>query len=176
MTPRKGFTLIETMVAITLLAVALIGPFVAVQNAVQSSYVARDQLIASQLAQEGMEYVRSVRDTNYLSGNTWMHYLSSYSCYGATPGNYCTVDPTRGHITQSGAMAAHNATSAAPFLYLSSTNLYNQQSSGNQTRFKRLLRIYVVSATEVRVWVNVQWRTSGKTYSIDVFDNMHNWI
>jgi prepilin-type N-terminal cleavage/methylation domain-containing protein len=125
-TPLKGFTLVETMVAISLLAVALVGPYVAVQNAVQGSYVARDQLIASQLAQEGVEYVRGVRDNNYHHGRSWLYGFNDSArdgCYGGSPITYCTVDPTQGDFNNSGssgAMAevlpAASATSSAPYL------------------------------------------------------------
>ena len=72
-TPTKGFSLIETLIAITILAVALVGPFIAVRTALQASYVARDQLVASMLAQEAMEYIRTVRDNNFHAGRDWLH-------------------------------------------------------------------------------------------------------
>lgn len=173
----QGFTLVETMVAISLLAIALIGPYVAVQNAVQSSYVARDQLVASQLAQEGVEYVRWIRDNNYLNSRTWMDTLSTYSCYGASPTNYCTVDPTQGDIhSVPGAVAAFSATSTAGYLYISESGLYNQQSLGTESKFKRLVRVYTITGNEVKVVVQVLWSTGPRSYSVMVIDNLQDWI
>jgi len=180
--PPRGFTLIETMVAITLLAVALIGPFIAVQNSLQSSYVARDQLIASQLAQEGIEYIRGVRDANYFAGRAWMAGISSYTtCYGAAPSGYCHIDPTRGDVhTDSpnhSAMDQYAATSSVPYLRLSTAGLYNQQASGGTvTKFKRLVRVNTLSATQVRITVFVSWVTGNKPYTIIVTDTLHDWI
>lgn len=173
----RAFTLVETLIAIAVLAVALIGPFVAVQNALTASYIARDQLIASSLAQEGMEYIRSVRDNNYLNGRVWMDELSSYACYGVTPTSYCTVDPTQGDVhSASTAMTAYSSLNNVPKLYLSSNSLYNQQNSGTATRFTRTVQMRTISDTEVEVTVTVSWTTSRQSYSATVVDNLQNWL
>ena len=175
----KAFTLVETMVAIAVLAIALIGPFLAVDSARDASYVARDELIASSLAQEGMEYVRSVRDDNYLNSRSWMTGLSSLSCYGSNPGsNYCTVDPTQGdpNIAGSKAITAYSSLASVHPLYLSSTNLYNQQDTGVATRFTRVLQLKFVSATEVQPTVTVYWTSAHQTYSITVTDTLRDWL
>lgn len=178
-THPRGFTLIETMVAISLLAISLIGPYVAVQNALQSSYVARDQLIASGLAQEGVEYIRAIRDNNFLNSRTWMNGLTTLSCYNANPSTYCTVDPTLGDVhTAPSAIGTHAGTSSASFLYVSSTGLYNQQDLGTPSRFKRLVRLYPVGggSTEVQVVVQVIWNTGPRSYSLIVSDTLHDWL
>ena len=175
----KGFTLIETMVAITVLALALTGPFVAVQNALRAAYTARDQLTASSLAQEGLEYVRSVRDNNYLASRAFMDGLSSFSCYGATPSTYCTLDPTRGdvHTAPTVVEVCASPESCEP-LYLSSNHLYNQQAEGTPTRFTRVVQFTPVggSSTEVEVTIQVLWMTGIQQYSVTVTDILHDWI
>jgi prepilin-type N-terminal cleavage/methylation domain-containing protein len=179
--PRnRGFTLVETLVAISVLAIALVGPFVAVQNAVQGSYVARDQLIASQLAQEGVEYLRSIRDNNYHNGRTWLDGFDGAvrnGCYGEGPSGYCTVDPTQGDFhTVAAGMLEYEGTSTVPYLYVSGANLYNQQGSGSATKFKRLVQVHTISATEIRITVYVIWTTGTRSYTVTVTDNLHDWI
>ena len=182
-TPQRGFTLIETMVAITVLAIALVGPFVAVQSALVGSYTARDQLVASALAQEALEYVRSIRDNNYLNGDRdWMDGLDSLGCYD-NPTVYCTVDPTRGDLHNANdAVAAYtsvapgNCASGARCLYLSSAGLYNQQLEGSPTRFKRVIQIRHISDNEVVVTATVHWVTNNRPYSITVSDTLRDWI
>ena len=46
----KGFTLVETLVAISVLSLSIAGAFTAVQGGIQSSTVAKDQITAFYLA------------------------------------------------------------------------------------------------------------------------------
>lgn len=64
---NKAFTLIETLIAVTLLSIAIVGPLVTASRALLAAYIARDQLTASYLAQEGVEYIRIMRDDMYLA-------------------------------------------------------------------------------------------------------------
>ena len=83
----KGFTLVETMVAITILTLAVSGAFMAASSAINAANIASDQLTASYLAQEGIEYVRVMRDNTYLtayhaagadiSATAWSSFISS---------------------------------------------------------------------------------------------------
>ncbi len=63
---KKGFTLLETLIAVTILVTALVGPMTIASNGLNSAFFARDQVTAFYLAQEGIEFVRYVRDTNTL--------------------------------------------------------------------------------------------------------------
>lgn len=71
-----GFTLLETLVAVSLVTIAIVAPMTLASRALTASYHARDQLIASQLAQEGIEVVRQIRDNNILRGNNPFQGLS----------------------------------------------------------------------------------------------------
>jgi prepilin-type N-terminal cleavage/methylation domain-containing protein len=182
---QQAFTLVETMVAISILAIALMGPFTAVQNALTSSYVSRDRLIASTLAQEGLEYVRSVRDNNYLSSFSWLDGFDSTEnnrdvCFGDEPTGYCIVDATLGDFhSEPDAMRGYDATDIdeIPFMQLSENGLYNH-TEGNGTRFKRTVQIETLpdSTHEVRVTVTVTWTTGLRNFSVVVVDNLHDWL
>lgn len=64
---KNGFTLVETMVAITIVTIAISGAFFSANSSMVASSIARDKLTASYLAQQGIEYVRMIRDNNYLT-------------------------------------------------------------------------------------------------------------
>lgn len=174
---QRGFTLVETLVAITIIAVAIIGPLYAVQQALNASRVARDVLVASSLAQEGIEYVRGVRDSNYVTNfvspgaRNWLSALDGTAGGTATYANCiaadCVVDPTQSTISST----------IAP-LYLSSAGLYNQQGSGTQTKFTRRVRLAAVSGstTEILVTVTVTWTMLGQAQSVTITDRLHNWL
>jgi Tfp pilus assembly protein PilV len=178
----RGFTVIETLVAIAVLTIALIGPFYAVQEAMTQSFVARDKLIASSLAQEAIEYVRSVRDNNYHNNrSSWMTGLSTLACYGASPTQFCTVDPTRGDVNiVPAAMTVYTNTTQIPQLRMSSAGLYTHQttSGDSQTRFTRYIQIITTpgSTTEVRIIASVSWTTARVTYTTTISSYVNNWL
>lgn len=63
---KIGFTLIETLVAISILTAAIAGPLVMSIKNIGTASVSQDQLVAFYLGQEVIEYVRNVRDTNLI--------------------------------------------------------------------------------------------------------------
>lgn len=162
----RGFTLVETLVAIAILMIAIVAPLYMLQQAITSANTARDQLIASSLAQEGIEYVYFVRDNNYLAGRSWLSGLT-----GCTGANGCTVDPYLSQIS--------TCTSTCPKLGLYSaanTNIYTHSAFGVATRFTRTLTLQQVSANQLRATVTVQWTTSRATYNVQVVEDLYNWL
>src|SRR3989344_8733451 len=99
----NGFTLVETLVAISILTLSIAGAFTAVQSGIQSSTFAKDQTTAFYLAQEGMEFIKNKRDENALNSineqpnpvTNWLTGLSddpdNDPCYF---GSVCRVDVT----------------------------------------------------------------------------------
>ena len=61
-----GLTMVETLVAISILTIAVIGPLGIIAQALHTSYYTRDQMTAYYLAQEAIEHVRNLRDTQGL--------------------------------------------------------------------------------------------------------------
>lgn len=171
--PGRGFTLVETLVAITVLVIAIVGPLYAIHRSVIASYTARDQLIATALAQEGVEYIRNERDGNYLGGAPdWMSGLAA--CEGTTG---CTVDPSQ-NVIQACPTSANGGCPAlrmnpASKLYMQSTN-----SGYPQTKFTRKVEVRDVGSagTEVDVIVTVSWVTLGIPYTVVVHEHLYNWL
>lgn len=170
--PHSGFTLVETLVAIAVLMITIVGPLYSVNRALQNSYVARDQLIASALGQEGAEYIRGVRDGNYLyniaNPSTPVNWLNGLA--NCRTGNICTVDPTGNTpiaICPSGVCTPLN---------MSSAGLYTQASGYPATRFTRSVQIADVSATEITITVTVAWMTGRVPYSVVIVEHLTNWL
>src|SRR3989344_6315966 len=65
---RTGFTLVETLVAISIFTTSILGLMSVLASSISSSDLVKQKIIASYLAQEGIEYVRSMRDTYVLYG------------------------------------------------------------------------------------------------------------
>jgi prepilin-type N-terminal cleavage/methylation domain-containing protein len=169
-TPR-GFTLVETLVAIALLMIAISAPFYSVQQAIMASNAARDQLIASSLAEEGAEYIYFMRDSNYLSNVSWLTGMDN--CVpppnGSSPYG-CTVDPSQNQI----APCASNG--CAP-LKSSSANFYTYSGNGLATRFVRTVKVTPQpNGYQAKVTVTVTWVSEHRNYSVNVEENLYNWL
>ncbi len=64
---KKGFTLIEALVSISLIMIAVIGPLSLIMNSINSIMQSRNRIIASYLAEEIIEDFRSHRDSFVLA-------------------------------------------------------------------------------------------------------------
>lgn len=183
----SGFTLVETLVAVLLLTMTIILPYYAIQRSLTATFSARDDLIASSLAQEAIEYVRGVRDNNYLLGRTgadWLYGLDGGSAERNCVSVPCSVDATRGSdvnlavqqcLVQSGQIPCYNVP-----LYLSaSTNLYTHQVSGTRSPYVRYVQLEKISVQgqedAVKVTATVTWVYHG-THTVTVTDILTNWI
>jgi prepilin-type N-terminal cleavage/methylation domain-containing protein len=180
----KGFTLIETMIAVTILTLSISGPLLGASRAIVLAEISRDQLTASYLAQEAIEYVRAMRDDAYLnsyknggadiSTAAWSDFISGTSVWSITPciSSTCTLDPARAMgFGSTLALAAY--TGGTP-LYISN-GIYTQQQIGTRTAFTRTIRATTVSSTEESITATVSWSFHNTLYTVTVIDHLTPW-
>lgn len=65
---KKGFSLIEVTLATFLVSLGLVTTISLLSRAFADSADARNQSVAALLAQEGIEYVRNIRENNWVDG------------------------------------------------------------------------------------------------------------
>lgn len=168
-TTRRGFTLIETLVAVLLLTTAIAGPLTIAAKGLSAALVARDQMTAFYLAQDAVEYVRFVRDSNKLGGAAWLEGLAA--CAGA---DGCYID------TLTSDVAVCSGACTAIQKYDDSGAVYYSYTQGVRTpqNFVRTITLSTADAgaTETVLTVTVSWRAqSGATRSVVVRENLFNW-
>lgn len=168
---RPAFTLIETFVAISILMITLVGPLTLAAQSLKTAYYARDEITAYYLAQEGIELVRGIRDQNYINGQSWLTGLDT--CEGT--GKNCEEDFPHNDVRACGG----GGQPACGPLAVDQNGLYEFDFSGTPSPFTRLLNIVPVannSANEVTVTVTVSWVSVGITQSINLSENLFNWL
>ena len=70
---NTGFTLVETLVAVSIFSISILGMMSVLGSSIANTNYAKRKIIATYLAQEGIEYIRNMRDTAvlYNGGGNW---------------------------------------------------------------------------------------------------------
>jgi len=168
---RKGFTIVESLVAIAILTAVIIGVTSAVQRGLSSYIFSKDQIVAFYLAQEGFEGLRNVRDENRLNNRDWLTAIAQNSSDPCYYGNACTNSPV-----ESSVLTPCIGIGACPILRQdTSTKFFGYNGSWPETIYVREITLGVVSATEVTVTVKVTWNKGGVTRVFKARENLFNW-
>jgi prepilin-type N-terminal cleavage/methylation domain-containing protein len=185
----KGFTLLETMVAISILLTAIGGPFVVTQVGIRTARKASQELVAANLAQEGIEFMHYMRDTNSFKSQPWLTGLTgTKDCIGEM-GNgpkSCVIDSVLNEIHDynhpSLGCSTHEDMSTCPFVqYNDETGFYGYgYGDGYDTIYRRAVHTEVVrelddEPVEIRVVSEVAWSDLGVPRSIRLEEYLTDW-
>ena len=159
---NSGFTLIETLVSISVLTLAVIGPLTLASYAIRSASVSQNQLTTFYLAQEAMEYIKNKRDNNALADASWLSGMTN--CRSA---NGCTIDVPNNSV--------QTCSSGCPKLkYDGATGFYNHQT-GSDTIFTRQIKFSQISNYEEKVAVTVSWQEIFGAKFFVLEENIFDW-
>ncbi len=158
-----GFTLIETLVAIMILMLAVTGPLVISQKGLSAAGYAKDQLTAYFLAQDAMEYVHNVRDTNVLNSvGDWLSVSAGRDfnlCNNADCNDINTTSDLTGTFSTIFPVAGSKFTRKVKI----------QKADGSNSGI-------VTADIEAKVTVTVSWETFTGTRSVELVENLFNQI
>lgn len=185
---KRGFTLVESLVAISILSMSIAATFTAVQNSLQNSSIAKDQTVAFYLAQEAVEFIKNRRDENALTSlnesptvTKWLTGISDVTadeCWfggGGTNKKTCYVDVTAPTVpTDYTIQTCTGGFGTCPFLLKDSNNLFGHQS-GTPTIFRREIQLRdVVTGREVEITVRMSWTDRWGPKSFTITENIFN--
>ena len=171
----RGFTLVETLVAISILSLSILASFGAVQNGIKSSGVSKDQITAFFLAQETIEFIKNIRDENALltlssTPTHWLHGFAEAQGDPCFPGKVCMIDSNAKTITYCGVVSG----SCPNLNQNSTTGLYGYTAGWVVSRYKREVEFQIINADEVMVTVNILWTDGTVSRSFEVKQLLFN--
>lgn len=186
---QRGQGLLELIVAIGIITGALMSILTLTTSSVGQAEESGTMIVASNLAREGVEVVRNIRDTNWLVGNKkWDSGLAAGNDYTAIA--VFDLDTMEWHLE----FAPDNMNDDATKLYLSN-GVYNQNDlagTGNLTKYRRLITLDEICASGeiresgqscdpsnikigIRVTAEINWFVKGIPRKIIVEDRIYNW-
>jgi prepilin-type N-terminal cleavage/methylation domain-containing protein len=151
----KGFTIIEGLVAIFVITIAALIAYGSSQQIISYSRQTEDKFIASYLAKEGVELVRNIRDSNWVSESIWDIGLTG--CV-----NGCEAD-------RDSALSAYGSGRYLNFL----AGGFYDYDSGTATKFKRKITINDAS-DQLNVTAEVFWKEGTIDKSIKAEEILYN--
>jgi prepilin-type N-terminal cleavage/methylation domain-containing protein len=149
LSPRKGFSLVEVLLSLMVLSIGISGITILMTTNIKNTIVAKNQIIASSLAQEGIELVRNLKDSRDVSMDVFV----------AGPA----------YIDKSIDNTGLNMNSAAAKRLYQKNGLYSHDSSGTATatKFYRKVEFVVTgiagppSTRVITVTSYVTWKSGG---------------
>lgn len=199
---KKGFTLLETLVAIFLLTLALTGPIYIATLAIRSSVESRDNISAYYLAEEVVEAIRNIRDTRSLSrevsiqGAGWLRDLSPGIGSVTSPADCFNRYGDIVNVCSMSRLGSENlyifetciGGLCAPLTFNPASNdgiIYGGQGAGSiNSKFTR--EFYIESAmqdpaantaypvAEANLVVTVRWQDKGRDRQFQLVEHLHN--
>jgi len=189
---QSGITLIECIVAVSILIGAISGPLALTSQSLKASRDARNELIATNLAQEAIEILHNIRDNNSADDVTidrrnWM--LGVMNDCGTGEG--CIIDPTDHSVGVWGPDALIpcplGTCSTVNRIYEhSSTHMYRQSLNApggdwQPTELRRWMKVEGIDDAsnplrQVRATVTVTYAGYSGTRTVEIKQELYNWF
>ncbi len=188
-----GQGLIEVIVAIAIIASGLTAALSLTSTATRGSRVSTKQIVAANLAREGVEVVRNIRDSNWLQGNNWLTGLVDGTDYNGVLRYNQSTDSWSIDFTS-------NAMGDNTELVRNSSGRYLSildEPNGYKTGFHRFLDMGLICENPtnnnivvrytgqscpggydnigLKVISQVDWLEDGQTKTFTIEENLYNW-
>jgi len=185
----RGFTLIETMVAVFILTTSLVSMLSLTTSSLFASKYANNEITASYLLQEAVDYIRNDRDslafqqTDYVGGG-WSAFIAKYNTGGcfSVDGCYIEVAKTISNINTCAVSPAWGTLHCPVLKYdasASSTshNFYNYVSV-KDSNFNRKIKMKqnLSNPDEIDITITVEWLNGSIVRSRSLRSSLLNWL
>lgn len=178
-TQQKGYSLVEVLVAITVLLIALVGPLTIAHSGLKRSVQSKDNTMAVFLAQEGIEAIVKLREDGALSAaafndgaQVWQNAFSQISsrcasACGVTINDDGTIPINNVYqCSGSNCVMKYSASARVPFKQ-------GPSAPGADSAYTRQLQISVDGTASARVLSTVSW-SGASPGSVTLESNVYN--
>jgi type II secretory pathway pseudopilin PulG len=164
---KNGYLLIESVVAITMVTVGLLGIFSLLSRSLSLNRVVSDRYVAAYLAAEGLEIIKNLIDNNVLAGLAWNVNLEE----GSYQFDYKikSLPPSCGFSCRQ------------VFYFNEDSQLYSYNPTSRKTSFQRTVSIApnrdkdgFVQSLKVNSTVNWSGR-GGSSFNVNLEDRFYNY-
>lgn len=189
---QGAYSLVEVLVAISILLLALVGPMTIAAKGLQASYYAREQAQATFLAQEGIEMIVAIRNeellgslngtpSNFKHGWDWVSDQGSgklTACFATTGCNFdaSAVTSATPILNVISVMNCSTPTNCDIKLKPTSRTPYGTSGTTN-TKFNRVVTLDDTDPKTPRIQSTVSWKTgvfgSGSSQSVTLNSELH---
>ncbi len=171
----------DVMIAVFVTVVALVAILSVMAPLLRSEFYNRDEAIATGLAQDGIEFVRNMRDNNWQTCKTnsspCPRYKTSFEDpfpqvnYGEGP-VFCKVDYSTGKVV-SAPDSQCSFTNNAFYIDVNGSGLYT--TVGATGKFQRIIQIMNTDDVTRYVSSTVSWKVGSKKHEITVYGFLMPW-
>lgn len=190
---NRGQGLLEAVIALSIIVTGLVGALSLAVSNLSNSNDSVQRVIAGNLAREGVEVVRNIRDSNWLAGEEWGVGLFSED---DSNDHTAIIRFLKEENNWQLKFGEEDEFDEPEILKITDDYLYNHET-GSATNFFRLITIDEICAEEsecggdgicsegeegncterigVRVISEVQWKDRGKTRNLVIEDKLYNW-
>lgn len=162
----------EIAVSLGIVSLALLGIFsLSLQN-IRTQNGNKSELVASMLAQEGLELARNIRDEN------WITYPEVYWDLDINGGDGTYILDMRGRDELDDAPDSVN--DAATILYADADGFYSHDNSGAATKYRRLITVSEILINGgpdyyLKIVSEVKWTDSGRPMDYKAETELYDW-
>lgn len=182
---NKGFTLIETMFAVIIMAFSIAVFMNVVANSLFSARYSKNEIVANYLAQEAVDYIRNDRDSSVFFNKSdtpddaWNSFVNKYTsvctegCELGVLDTYAGVSPLLNACTSENCQKFY----FDPEPVDGSFYTYDQSDKEGKTKttFSRKIVVTKPSDDEIRFKITVYWKNGSNDRSRSLETSLTKW-
>ena len=189
---KLGFTLVETLVAISIFSISIISLLSVLAKGIIDINYAESKVTASYLAEEGIEYIRNMRDTYVVNdvdpATGWSDFLTKMNICKTTVNlfgckfsdnlasyDFATINSNSMSISSCADIKGTNC----PLSYGGTGRYYySVVNDPNFSGFTRVIKITPninPNGDEIKVTSTVTWTKNASSFTVSFSDNLSKW-